>query len=353
MELAIMDNEPAAAMRIGATPCPDCAVCGAAGVEIYRDQSDRLFGAQGSWTFKRCSGPDCGLIWLDPMPRADEIWKAYANYYTHHAAAGRGSGTMGRLLMAMEAGYLAGKFGYAGKGGMSQALGRLLYLLPLRRRGVEGDVRFLDAVPGGKLLDVGCGSGDWLLAMRERGWRVAGTDFDENAVNFAKKRGLDVVCGALEAQNFAANGFDAVTLSHVIEHVPDPLAELKECLRILKPGGKLVLFTPNGDSLSHKVFKRDWRGLEPPRHLHIFSMNSMRRLLESAGFRQNSVRPHVARSVILDSRRLQRAGRGTAANQTTTTGDKLYARAFNLIEGCLLKWRPSAADCVAAIGIKG
>jgi len=256
------------------------------------------------------------------------------------------------LLKRMEDGYLAGKFGYVAAGAGATILSKLLFLMPVRRRGLEGEVRFLSAVSQGRLLDVGCGSGDWLASMRERGWQVAGTDFDENAVKVARQRGLDVVCGPLEQQHFADNSFNAVTLSHVIEHVPDPVAELKECLRILKPGGKLVLFTPNSASLSHKVFKRDWRGLEPPRHLHIFSMDSMRRLLEKAGFRQNSIRPHIAKSVITDSLRLRRAGKGQASGQRLGKGAELYARAFNLWEAILLKWRPTVADCVAAVATK-
>src|SRR5581483_5729280 len=132
---------------------------------------------------------------------------------THNAPAGRGQGALGRFLETMENGYLASKFGYAldGSGASAKLLGKLLYLLPLRRRGLEGHVRFLPALPGGRLLDVGCGSGEWLVSMRRRGWQVAGTDFDENAVEFAKKRGLDVVCGALQQQQFPTDSFDAVT----------------------------------------------------------------------------------------------------------------------------------------------
>jgi 2-polyprenyl-3-methyl-5-hydroxy-6-metoxy-1,4-benzoquinol methylase len=341
--------------KIRAVPCPLCILCGGEGRQIYSEQPDRLFGAEGSWNLKRCANPVCGLVWLDPMPLTEDIGKAYANYYTHASreSAGR-KGMMGRIFAAMQRAYLANKFNYTtGRSSfVTRCLGRLLYLFPIRRRGLDGDVRFLAARPGGRLLDVGCGSGDWLMFMRGLGWQVSGNDFDANAVKTAQGRGLDVECASLEQQKHPGGAFDAVTLSHVIEHVPDPVQTLAECRRILKPGGKLVLFTPNASSLSHRVFKNDWRGLEPPRHLHVFSTESMRPLLERAGFQNISIRPHLARSVVYESLLLRR-GRTSAASQTGRSWSaEVYARLFNLVELCLIQWKPSVADCVAAVAVK-
>ena len=293
--------------------------------------------AWGSWSLKRCVNPGCGLVWLDPMPLPEDIGKAYANYYyARLAGICRPEGDLlGRIFAGMQREYLANKFNY-GTGWRSllqRGLGRLLYLFPVRApRGVDGNVcRFLDARPGAaaswrlplpQRAAVSCharysvtSAVCWmwvvvpvigLMFMRGLGWKVSGNDFDANAVKTARDRGLDVECASLEQQNHADGSFDAVTLSHVIEHVPNPIQTLVECRRILKPGGKLVLFTPNASSLSHRVFKQDWRGLEPPRHLHIFSTESMRPLLERAGFQNISVRPHLARSVVYESLMLRR-----------------------------------------------
>jgi 2-polyprenyl-3-methyl-5-hydroxy-6-metoxy-1,4-benzoquinol methylase len=354
-DLVQVTTEPLESRTIRSVSCPRCILCAGEGREIYSEQPDRLFGAWGSWNLKRCINPECGLVWLDPMPLPEDIGKAYANYYTHVSRESGGrKGLLGRIFAGMQREYLANKFNYGTgpRSFLARSLGRLLYLFPVRRRGIDGDVRFLTARPGGRLLDVGCGSGDWIMFMRGLGWQVSGNDFDANAVKTARDRGLDVECASLEQQNHADASFDAVTLSHVIEHVPNPIQTLVECRRILKPGGRLVLFTPNASSLSHRVFKQDWRGLEPPRHLHVFSTESMRPLLERAGFRNISVRPHLARSVVYESLMLRRGRTASAPETRRSRSAEILARAFNLVELCLIHWKPSVADCVAAVAVK-
>jgi ubiquinone/menaquinone biosynthesis C-methylase UbiE len=146
-------------------------------------------------------------------------------------------------------------------------------------------VMYLSAQGEGKLLEVGCGRGDMLKLMQEMGWHVEGVDFDHKAVQNAQKKGLRVSCGALEAQAYPDNQFDAITMSHLIEHVHDPVQLLNECYRILRPGGRVVIVTPNSDSWGHRKFASSWRGLEPPRHLHIFNHQSLTILSQNVGFR--------------------------------------------------------------------
>ena len=347
-------TEPSEQGQIRAAPQPRCILCGSEGRHDYLEQRDRLFGAPGTWNLKRCVNDECGLMWLDPMPLVEDIGKAYARYYTHASRAGSGrGGFLKRMLERIKLEYLANKYNYANgsRSFVSRFTGWLMYLFPIRRRGLEGDVRFLKAMPGGKVFDVGCGSGDWLAFMRDLGWQVAGMDFDENAVKVARSRGLDVTCGALEQGNLASGSFDAVTLSHVIEHVPDPVGTLAECLRILKPGGTLVLFTPNALSLGHRIFKQDWRGLEPPRHLNIFSTRSMRPLLELAGFKKITVRPHMAGSVMYESVLLRRGVIGASSGRRKGSAAWMM-HLLTFVELCLLKWEASAGDCVAAIAVK-
>jgi SAM-dependent methyltransferase len=292
------------------------------------------------------------LIWLDPMPLPQDIGKAYANYYTHSTGdSSRRAGLLKQLYRLMKRGYWLGRYQYPVSGPI-KTLGKLLYLFPVRRNDMDSEARYLTAVPQGRLLDVGCGSGEWLLLMRELGWQAEGVDFDENAVKAAGQRGLEVGCGALEKQNYPDETFDAITLNHVIEHVPDPVGTLVECARILKKGGKLVIFTPNGASLSHKVFKRHWRGLEPPRHLHVFSFQSLPALFKRAGFLSVNLHPQIARSVICQSLLLRRGGAVSMSGSAPGRAAGVFASLFNLAEVICLNWDPAAADCVGAVAVK-
>jgi len=341
--------------QIRTTTRHKCTLCGYEGQPMYAGQKDRLFGTGGLWDLKICSNRECGLIWLDPMPLPEDIGKAYANYYTHSKRDQmKRMGLLKRIYRLMKRGYWANRYNYEiGRGAFPiKILGKFLYLFPLRRSEVEADVRHLEAVPQGRLLDVGCGSGEWLATMRELGWQVEGVDFDGNAIRVARQSKLQVHHGSLEQQNFSNESFDAVVLNHVVEHVPNPVGTLVECARILKPGGKLVLFTPNSSSLSHQLFKRNWRGLEPPRHLHIFSMQSMHLLLERAGFKKSLIKPQIAKSVIYESVLLRRGRNGHFSAQRRNMPVDMFARLFNMMELCLMKWKPSIADCLVAVATK-
>lgn len=341
--------------EIRSAPCPTCAVCGKDGVPLYNNLRDRLFTAPGEWNLKTCINEECGLIWPDPMPQPEEIGKAYATYYTHASQEDPArEGWKTRLRRAMEHCYWSRYFGYPSPPPNSWArlLAPLYYLSPLHRREAEAGVRGLAALPRARLFDVGCGSGDWLLTMRRLGWEVAGNDFDANATKVGSERGLAIGLGSLEDQNLPTDELDAITLSHVIEHVPDPLQTLRECYRVLKPGGKIVVLTPNCGSLSHHYFKSDWRGLEPPRHLHVFSLKSMDRLLQQVGFENRSVRPFIVTSVIYDSLQLKWGGSRADQKPKHHTLARILAELFKFVELCLVSFKPIVGDCIFAIAVK-
>jgi SAM-dependent methyltransferase len=265
----------------------DCCLCGKKGQSLYVGLIDRLYAAPGEWNLSVCPDTRCGLIWLNPMPVEADIAMAYKSYFTHHRAAT----LRNRLVQFVKAGYLARKYGYRSEtvGAVQKACGLIAYLALFRRTGLDYLVNFLSTLPRGRLLDLGCGDGKLVEFMQDRGWQAEGIDFDPAAVENATRRGLRVEVGTLQAKHYPDNSFDAIILSHFIEHVHEPVRLLIECHRVLKPGGRVLILTPNAHSWGHRRFKGSWRGLEPPRHLHLFSPQSIHQLLTRAGFQKITV----------------------------------------------------------------
>ena len=246
-----------------------CTLCGAPGDIIYSGLADRLFGAPGKWGFRRCQNGGCGLLWLDPSPIPEDIGLAYASYYTHPELRVRPALDPLKYFVLRKVLWCS----HFAIGGPS--------LLQARRNTAE---MYLRNVTPGKLLDVGCGNGRRLCQLQKLGWQVVGQEMDPVAAEAARKRGISVHLGTLESAKFPSDGFEAIILSHVMEHVPDPVETAVECRRILKSTGVLVAVTPNMESYGHRLFGADWRGLEPPRHLHVFSQKSLFLLAKTSGF---------------------------------------------------------------------
>jgi SAM-dependent methyltransferase len=254
--------------------------------------TDRLCGTPGTWSLKRCDG--CGLLILDPRYPAADVARAYENYPFNLSLPVSGPAP-GGLARVVPLACLAHGFGYDdGLAQWQRALALLAVPFPEGAEAVGFSVMYLPRVAGGEVLDVGCGGGAFLERMRELGWRTLGVEPDPRAVEVARvRRGLDVRSGTLEEQRFEGARFDAVTSSHVIEHVHDPLGFLRECARVTKPGGRVVVVTPNTGSLGRRRLGAGWIGLDPPRHLHLFSRDTLRRLAERANLRVLTARSSV------------------------------------------------------------
>jgi SAM-dependent methyltransferase len=134
----------------------------------------------------------------------------------------------------------------------------------------------------GKLLDVGCATGEFLKLARERGWKVCGTEISGWAIEKLREGGLTVFAGGLPNGKIETASMDAVTLWDTVEHLDNPRAQLEDAFRILRPGGVLMLSTgclPHGDPSG----KSYW--YFPPWHLFYFSEKTMLELLRDTGFR--------------------------------------------------------------------
>ena len=145
-------------------------------------------------------------------------------------------------------------------------------------------------VPGGRYLDIGCGTGDMVAAMAKLGMEAEGVEPSEFAAAKARKAGLNVTCAMLHDAKYPDSRFDSVSMFHVLEHVPDPVDIIRECKRILKPGGELVVGVPNFDSMFHELLGANWIGLQLPTHLHHFSTDSIRLVAEKAGLSVQAVK---------------------------------------------------------------
>jgi 2-polyprenyl-3-methyl-5-hydroxy-6-metoxy-1,4-benzoquinol methylase len=273
---------------------------------MYHGMSDRLFSVPGAWSMKNCSQGECGTYWLDPMPLEEDISLAYVDYITHDSFSttdGKSENILYRLM----------------RGVVARTTGMLLKrsIGIDRKRRQLSDLCLYDDSPG-KLFEIGCGSGDFLARMRSRGWDVEGVDFDPEAVrNVREKHGLTVHAGTMEHLNLPDETFDAVALSHVIEHIYDPVSLLKECFRVLKPSGKLTMTTPNAASFGHDLYRESWFPLDPPRHITLYSQKSLGVIIRRAGFKNVEIVTSAANAegVLRGSYHIKKFGRHSMAEQ--------------------------------------
>jgi 2-polyprenyl-3-methyl-5-hydroxy-6-metoxy-1,4-benzoquinol methylase len=136
----------------------------------------------------------------------------------------------------------------------------------------------------GRILDVGCSTGDFLACAKSRGWKVHGVELSKHTSNIARKSlDCEIRHGTFESSNFEAEYFDVVTMWDVVEHVLEPRAIVKEAFRVLRPEGALVLFTPNYDALTRRLIFDRWSALTPENHMCVFNKSTITRLLNECG----------------------------------------------------------------------
>lgn len=265
-----------------------CRECSGRGRLVHSGLRDRHFGVEGEWRILAC--PDCERFWLDPPPAdGGEVARLYDDYYTHASDAGderseaaavaapRGfEPWLKRAIPIVRLGY-PGPIGSFGR----FVAGLLARVRPLRTIG-ERAVFWLEPLEGGRLLDVGCGAGELLVRMRDLGWECHGVELDTQAARVARAASGSLVFEQLE--RVEAGAYDVVVLDHVLEHLADPASTLAGCRRALRPGGRLVLATPNPMSAARERFGASWLHWDPPRHLEMRGERAMRRTLERAGF---------------------------------------------------------------------
>ncbi len=217
-----------------------------------------LCGADATRPFMRRQGADvvacsvCGLVYVNPRPDATRLAAHYngdessrVQYYLDVEAADRRS--------------------------FAWLLDRVESARPER----------------GALLDVGPNVGTLLALAVERGWRARGVELNAEAARVCReRRGLDVLSGVLEPGRFEPGSFDVVVLADVIEHLGDPLGTVRLVRDVLRPGGLLVISTPDIAGWAARALQ-----VKPDEHLYYFTPETMRRMLERAGLELRACQP--------------------------------------------------------------
>jgi SAM-dependent methyltransferase len=149
-------------------------------------------------------------------------------------------------------------------------------------RGEAEKARLLERwVTAGSVLDVGCGDGKFLWALGPH-WKRTGVDSSDETITLVSSRmpDLRLIQGDVFSESLTGENFDAITLWHVLEHLPDPRRVMRRVVSLLKPGGVLIISLPNLDSLQARLFRRYWYGFDDvPRHLFHYSKLSLDLLL--------------------------------------------------------------------------
>ena len=228
-----------------------CEICGQDSRRIVASRKDLFLGGDACFFMYECLG--CGSVYQYPRPTEGKMTDFYPADYQQYTAGVHTERRLARFF---------------------------------RRYGLRKRCQFvMRYVTHGRLLDVGCATGDFLSEMQlQPEWQVVGIEPGHTAVVYAKQEvGVDAVEGVLNEAPFAKQSFAAITMWDVLEHVYNPRMVIQQAANLLRPGGILVVNHPNLDSIDRRIFGDLWLGYELPRHLYLFPANLLSRLMAEEG----------------------------------------------------------------------
>lgn len=236
-----------------------CPACRGNNTEFVFYAKDSLVSGE-SFAIIDCN--DCGLRFTDPFPEEETIGRYYESeeYHSHMEKS--------RSLHTKIYGFVR-NFALKGKANLT-----------INKSGRNS----------GEILDVGCGTGEFLKKMQSRGWQVTGLDASSRAREIARKKNEIDVLEPVAIGKLGKDRFNAITMWHSLEHFHDPGLYLKSLSEALKPDGILVIAVPNYRSLDGEHYGAVWAAYDVPRHLYHFTKETLVSLLNSNGFRLESLK---------------------------------------------------------------
>lgn len=232
-------------------PAASCPICKGATDVAFRELYDDRYGYPDLFDMRRCRS--CKHMYIPAQFNPQQLEELYTRYYP------RGNFDIESFRAEEE----KRGFGAWLRGEMASAF-----------RHVPRNVR---------VLDIGCGLGQTLAYHKKRGCEAFGMEADGNVQAIARRYGLDIQQGIFDGSQFESGSFDYVTLDQVAEHVTDPHALMRGVARVLKPGGKAVITTPNPSSFGAWLYGRRWLNWHTPYHLQFYTRKSLALVARQAG----------------------------------------------------------------------
>jgi predicted SAM-dependent methyltransferase len=250
----------------------NCNLCGADNHRLVMEVSDQHPETDTKFKIVECN--NCGLIFTNPRPNKTEIKSYYTSDYYENKDF---TITYNNIKIKGAPFVVRSYFKFRNK---------------LERNKLFEKVKRVENNIGrqGKIVDVGCGNGDFLGLMELRDWQCLGIEISDFMSEYAmQKYGIDVFNGELEEANLLPDSVDVITFWHSLEHLYDPIKTLRGSYEILKKNGLIIILVPDIESYEFMVLKEKWPHLDVPRHLYHWSERTLTNLLKKTGFRDISL----------------------------------------------------------------
>ena len=237
----------------------DCPVCHASSFSNYLNVEDYTVSHK-EFTIQQCNS--CYFLFTNPRPPAEEIGQYYQSeeYISHHDES---KNLMSKVYTSV------------------------------RDYTIGGKVKMINELSGrkGTLLDIGCGTGNFIQACKEDGWKIAATEPDQEARNVAVKRVGESIFDTINDHQLEGKTFDIITLWHVLEHVHLLNETIEWLTKHLNPNGKIIIAVPNPQSYDAEKYGKFWAAYDVPRHLYHFTKTTMKKLMGYHGLQVLRILP--------------------------------------------------------------